>query len=187
MYESLQIPWSPHPAPRESAYRSAGLVKTKGTIFLLPPSPKELRNAYLAPPRPQSATSAGAVALCKHFERGDASSEHGGAHPFWTLPKGSNAAKDEIALGILEEMLEDVEGRGGRWRNVILLHPGVAVYEIRGRRRWGMRWTLDVEAVGEDGDGGRETGEARGQDAVREREWRVKKVTFRGFWSRLRV
>jgi hypothetical protein len=115
-------------------------MNTKGTIYLLPPSIETLEAAYRAPPRTRSEMSSGAIALCKHFERGGASSEHGRPHPFWTLPAGSNQKKDEIANAHLEAMMYSVE-----WKNVMLLHRGVAVYEIRNKLGFGMRWTLDVE------------------------------------------
>ncbi|KIX99010.1 uncharacterized protein Z520_05471 [Fonsecaea multimorphosa CBS 102226] len=145
MYSSLLLPWSTSPSDREKTYRAAGLVKTKGTLFLLPPPTSTLRDSFKAPPRPKTRMSSGAVALCKHFERGGASSEHGRPHSFWTLPAGSNENKTEIARGILENMLVHAV-----WRNVMLLHHGVAVYEIRNAWGYGMRWTLDIEEKKED-------------------------------------
>ena len=115
--------------------------------------------------------SAGAVALCKHFERGGASSEHGVAHPFWTLPTGSNANKDSIAKEILERMLKETI-----WSNVMLLHPGVGVYEVRNSGGFGIRWTLELE-VDEDAKDVVGLGEIDGI----EKKWVIKKVTFRGF------
>jgi hypothetical protein len=183
MYQSLLLPWSPHPHPSETLYRSANLIKTKGTIFLLPPTPSTLRDSFNAPPRPYSRMSAGAVALCKHFERGGASSEHGRMHPFWKLPRGSNEEKNVVAGEILEEMLRDV-----RWRNVMMLHQGVAVYEVRNGRGWGMRWSLEVgrkseKRGGEGGSGSVVDGqEERGEEEeVNEEEWKITKTTFRGF------
>ncbi|KIW65355.1 hypothetical protein PV04_07621 [Phialophora macrospora] len=140
MYSSLLLPWSANPPEREKAYRVAGLVRTKGTLFLLPPPDSILRETFNAPPRPKTRMSSGAVALCKHFERGGASSEHGRAHPFWTLPTGSNENKTEVARQILEQMLAEAV-----WKNVMLLHHGLAVYEIRNAKGYGMRWTLDIK------------------------------------------
>lgn len=184
MYNSLLLPWSSHPTPAETLYRTSSLVRTKGTVFLLPPPNITLREAYNSPPRPQTRMSAGAVALCKHFERGGASSEHGRAHPFWTLPRGSNEEKTRVAEEILERML-----REARWRNVMMLHEGVAVYEIRNGRGYGMRWTLEVETVG--GRGEQRSGEddelirdnnENGNDEtdVNFGELRTKRTTFRG-------
>lgn len=169
MYESLLLPWSDRPDQPEQQYKSAGLVKTKGTISLLPPSDDSLREAYNAPPRPKTRMSSGAVALCKHFERGGCSADSSKGrdlHPFWKLPVGSNENKSGIAGEIFQEMLSSAV-----WRNVIWLHERVAVYEIRNARGYGMRWTLDIEgeAAGElkhDGD---------------EEDWRILKTTFRGF------
>lgn len=161
MYESLQLPWSPHPSEAETRYRQAGLVKTKGTLFLLPPSTEELRAAYNAPPRPRTRMSAGAVALCKHFERGGASSEHGRPHPFWVLPTGGNENKSAIAGGVLEDMLTQAV-----WRNVLLVHAGVAVYEVRNGRGWGMRWSLEVQEAGEDLEGDEEHAGGDEQDST---------------------
>lgn len=182
MYTSLLIPWSPNPTPSETLYRASNLVRTQGTIFLLPPSPPILRNTYNVPPRPQSRMSSGAVALCKHFER-SGSVEHGVAHPFWTLPRGSNEEKTRIAGEILEAMLADVA-----WRNVMMLHEGVAVYEVRNRKGYGMRWTLDLQgksSCDEDVDAGKNSDER--EDVKREEtsrttnEYTIKKVAFRGF------
>jgi hypothetical protein len=180
MYSTLLLPWSVDPTEREQIYRKAGLRRTKGTLFLLPPADSVLRATFNAPPRPKTRMSSGAVALCKHFERGGASSEHGRAHPFWTLPVGSNENKTEIASQILEQMLKEAV-----WRNVMLLHHGVAVYEIRNAKGFGMRWTLDIcEADG------RKTGNSEGTGVVDdqeeaaiddfEKDWDVVKTTFRG-------
>ncbi|KAF2840977.1 hypothetical protein M501DRAFT_1010146 [Patellaria atrata CBS 101060] len=182
MYKSLQLPWSPNALPLEVLYRISGLVNTKGTIFLLPPPSPILRASFSVPPRPRSTMSSGAIALCKHFERGGASSEHGRPHPFWVLPKGSNANKDRIAGEILEEMLQ-----GAVWRNVMLLHKGVAVYEIRNGKGYGMRWTLDVEETGREKEAGLKKGGdmdmSKEQEEFEEKikEYRIKKTTFRGF------
>lgn len=175
MYASLKLPWSASPSDAEKTYRDAGLVKTKGTLFLLPPSTDVLRSTFNAPPRPKTRMSSGAVALCKHFERGGASSEHGRAHPFWTLPIGSNENKTEVASQILEEMLAQTV-----WRNVMLLHHGVAVYEIRNSRGYGMRWTLDIKEV----NAAVETEEhARSSEEKDDlgKDWETTSTTFRGF------
>ena len=186
MYSSLIIPWSSDPPDREATYRAAGLVKTKGTLFLLPPPESVLRETYDAPPRPKSRMSSGAVALCKHFERGGASSEHGRVHRFWILPKGSNENKTEIARQILQQMLADAV-----WRNVMLLHHGLAVYEIRNARGFGMRWTLDIaekengansSTANQDAD---PTSKATTDEDVTEndfeKDWQITQTTFRGF------
>ncbi|KIV94897.1 hypothetical protein PV10_02618 [Exophiala mesophila] len=182
MYESLQIPWSTdNPGIAEQTYRQGGFVKTKGTIFLLPPSESILRETFNDPPRPKTRMSAGAVALCKHFERCGSSAEHNQPHPFWKLPTGSNENKTETARQILDDMLARAP-----WRNVMLLHRGVAVYEIRNRLGYGMRWTLDI--VEEDEIGEKRTEMERremldGQPDAEDldKEWRIVKTTFRGF------
>lgn len=181
MYDSLKLPWSSHPFEREYTYREAGLVKTKGTLFLLPPSAETLRDTFNAPPRPKTRMSSGAVALCKHFERGGASSEHGRPHPFWTLPMGSNENKTEIASRILEDMMAHTV-----WKNVMLLHHGVAVYEIRNHQGYGMRWTLDIEekktASGGDDDVDDATRGCPGTiEEDFEKEWEIIRTAFRGF------
>ncbi|CAJ2509670.1 Uu.00g146960.m01.CDS01 [Anthostomella pinea] len=180
MYRSLLLPWSTHPSAREAAYGAQGLLRTHGTIFTAPPPDQVLRESFNAPPRPKSRMSSGAIALCKHFERGGGSSEHGRPHPFWTLPRGSNEAKTAMAAEALERMLGEAV-----WRNVMLLHAGVAVYEIRNPRGWGMLWTLEVEARrrrgrGHRGDiGGGERERDGDDDAVR--DWVIRKTAFRGF------
>ena len=179
MYESLKLPWSATPSPFELVYRSAGLIKTKGTIYLLPPPRQTLVDTFNAPPRPKTRGSAGNVALCKHFERNGASSEHSKPHPFWTLPVGNDGNKNAIASRILEEMLD-----GAQWRNVMLLHRGVAVYEIRNGEGYGMRWTLDVEEVEGEKVGMEEDeldGSKRMKDEDAEKEWSIVKASFRGF------
>lgn len=184
MYSTLLLPWSADPSEREKAYQAAGLLRTKGTLFLLPPPDSVLRETYNAPPRPKTRMSSGAVALCKHFERGGASSERGLAHPFWTLPKGSNENKTEIAGQILEHMLADAI-----WKNVMLLHTGLAVYEIRNAKGFGMRWTLDIKEKEEDS---KLNPAADGNDSASskpilrdkddfEKDWDITKTTFRGF------
>jgi len=121
--------------------------------------------------------SSGAVALCKHFERGGSSSEHGRPHPFWTLPVGSNENKTEIASQILEQMLA-----GAVWKNVMLLHPGIAVYEIRNPQGYGMRWALELREIGDDGKEvhAAQDGEGEVKDDL-EKNWEITKTVFRGF------
>jgi hypothetical protein len=145
--------------------------------------------------------SSGAVALCKHFERGGYSSDASKGrelHPFWKLPVGSNENKSKIAEEILEEMLSDAV-----WRNVMLLHVGVAVYEIRNGRGYRMRWTLGIEDEDEM-DGARRPSKRRGERDVKHeegarndneiseveedatiddanRKWRIVQTAFRGF------
>lgn len=175
IYPSLRVPWSTQPRDAETQYRTAGLVKTKGTLFLLPPSDDVLRDTFNAPPRPKTRMSSGAVALCKHFERGGASSEHGRSHPFWTLPVGSNENKTDIARRILDEMMLQAV-----WKNVMLLHHGVAVYEIRNSRGYGMRWTLDIEEEREAGEDETEV-DSDPVESDHEKDWVITKTTFRGF------
>lgn len=183
MYPSLQIPWSQSPSEAETAYRNAGLVRTQGTLFMLPPGLDTLISAYTAPPRPKSLMSSGATALCKHFERGGASSERGVAHPFWPLPKGSNNNKNQLAARILEKMLD-----GASWRNMMMLHQGVAVYEIRNNLGYGMRWTLQIEQQGQSSEADAIQIVNQGNDiqanldkTSKDGNWRVMKTTFRGF------
>lgn len=189
MYTSLQIPWaadSPGMA-EEQQYRQGGFVKTKGTIFLLPPSESILRETFNDPPRPQTRMSSGAVALCKHFERGGSSSSSSSAehnqknHPFWKLPTGSNENKTETARQILDDMLADAP-----WRNVMLLHRGVAVYEVRNHLGYGMRWTLDIieeETAGTERVETRERqiGQADTGSEGLDQKWKIVRTTFRGF------
>ena len=114
--------------------------------------------------------SAGAVALCKHFERGGYSSDPTKGrdlHPFWKMPVGSNEKKNVIAEEILTEMLQ-----GAAWKNVIWLHEGVAVYEIRVTNGYGMRWTLDIRD-------GRETENECSKHGDAEKPWSIVKTTFR--------
>ncbi|KEF60378.1 uncharacterized protein A1O9_01938 [Exophiala aquamarina CBS 119918] len=179
MYPSLILPWSDAPSEAETVYRLAGYRKTKGTLFLIPPPQESLREAFNAPPRPKTRMSSGAVALCKHFERGGASSEHGRPHTFWTLPVGSNEGKTEMASHTLDKMLAEAV-----WKNVMLLHPGIAVYEIRNPLGYGMRWTLELREV--EGEGNSEDVQAR-QDRKGEvkdnlvKSWEITKTIFRGF------
>jgi hypothetical protein len=84
------------------------------------------------------------------------------------MPVGSNENKSSTAEAILEEMLSSAV-----WRNVIWLHEGVAVYEIRNVRGYGMRWTLDVY--------NEEATAKAAPDSHEETDWKVSKTTFRGF------
>lgn len=144
---------------------------------MLPPTEDALSTAFNAPPRRKTKMSSGAVALCKHFERGGAS-ELGKAHQFWPLPVGSNDNKTNLAAGVLARMLRDA-----CWKNVMLLHPGVAVYEIRNSLGYGMRWTLEVERIDNPAEACCENPEDMLLDlqSPNEGDWRVTKITFRGF------
>lgn len=177
MYPSLILPWSDNPSEAETAYRRGGYTKTKGTLFLTPPLQETLSEAFNAPPRPKTRMSSGAVALCKHFERGGSSSEHGRPHQFWTLPVGSNENKTEIARQILEKMLAEAV-----WKNVMLLHPGIAVYEIRNPLGYGMRWTLELREMGDDGKEVQTPQDSAGEvEDDLEKVWEITKTIFRGF------
>ena len=103
-------------------------------------------------------------------------------HPFWKLPIGSNENKSAIAEEILDDMLANAV-----WRNVIWLHEGVAVYEVRNAKAYGMRWTLEVSKTTQTNEGGEhvadETKKAvagQGGDESR-KTWRIQNTTFRGF------
>jgi len=181
MYASLRLPWSAAPSKVEEAYRLAGHVRTQGTLFLLPPAQSILAEAYNMPPRPKTRMSSGAVALCKHFERGDASSEHGKAHPFWPLPKGSNDSKTQTATEVLNKMMRDAQ-----WKNMMMLHRGVAVYEIRNSLGYGMRWTLELEedSPSTSSENMRPTNMAGVEDDEIDdilRPWKIRRTLFRGF------
>jgi len=148
---------------------------------MLPPDRDALINAFEAPPRPKTRSSSGAVALCKHFERGGASSEHGKSHPFWPLPNGGNDHKTKLAAQTLEKLLNDLA-----WKNVMLLHPGVAVYEIRNSLGYGMRWTLELEeniSTNQEPttDGPSPASESSHSSRDAEKDWVVRKISFRGF------
>lgn len=179
MYPSLILPWSYEPSGAEITYREAGYRKTKGTLFLIPPQEEILREAFNAFPRPKTRMSSGAVALCKHFERGGSSSEHGRPHQFWTMPVGSNENKTRIASQILEKMVSEAV-----WKNVMLLHHGVAVYEIRNSLGYGMRWTLELrEVTAEDSQDVQISQGGVGRDVKDdfEKDWEITMTTFRGF------
>jgi hypothetical protein len=60
------------------------------------------------------------------------------------------------------------------WKNVMLLHHGVAVYEMRNSLGYGMRWTLDLEVYLPS----EETDEKK--DDL-DKEWTIVRTTFRGF------
>ena len=163
MCEMLQLPWSTSPTPAEKAYKAAGLMNTKGTLYLLPPSDSALRASFESLHK-GTKLSVGGKALCKHYEREGGSVEHGVKHAFWTLPMGSSENKSMMARRTLDEILENA-----RWRNVMKLHPGVAVYEVRNERGYGMRWTLEIEEQ-VDGDAVEQKGDVK-----------ILQTFFRGF------
>jgi len=66
------------------------------------------------------------------------------------------------------------------WKNVMLLHHGVAVYEIRNRLGYGMRWTLDIEERKSHLRGEESLDKDAASDNI-EKEWEITKTTFRGF------
>ena len=175
MYKSIQIPWSILPSAAEKLYHEAGLQRTQGTVFLLPPSDEVLIETFKSPPRAKTRMSSGAVALCKHFERGGASSQHKIPHPFWPLPIGSNENKSQLAEQTLHQMLTSCV-----WKNMMLLHPGVGVYEIRNQLGYGMRWTVELTDIS--GDNTTIPNDKVDSDlSVQDRDWVIGEVTFRGF------
>lgn len=152
MLRSLEVPWSEQPSAAERLYRAAGLQRTAGTLFLLPPSRDELVEAFNARHKGRELT-VGARALCKHYERRQSVNVE---HPFWVLPIGSEDSKSETARKVLDSLMNDA-----CWQNVLLLHPGVAVYEMRMAMGYGLRWTLELDS-----------GESTHS---------IRRITFRGF------
>jgi len=82
-----------------------------------------------------------------------------------------------MASQILDTMLADAV-----WKNVMLLHPGIAVYEIRNSLGYGMRWTLELRQGGEGGQEVQPPHENVGEvkDAL-DKSWEITKTIFRGF------
>ncbi len=123
----LHVPWSDNPAELE--YKSKGMVRTAGTMFILPPQHVELIAAFEVK-HAGTLLSVGAKALCKHYARVP-------DHPIWTCPTGSCENKSKIARHDLDKL------RGNAvWKNVHYLPHQELVYEIRDKLGYGMRWTL---------------------------------------------
>ncbi|KAJ3179973.1 hypothetical protein HDU85_004257 [Gaertneriomyces sp. JEL0708] len=129
---SYSIPWSPTPSLDEQLYRAAGLIRTTGTVFRLPPSKCSLIEAFTRPHKGTLLT-VGARALSKHYER----KAKDASHPYWVSLKGSEADKSEQAEQVVRQVLQDAE-----WKNVHRLNRETVVYEVRTREGWGARWTL---------------------------------------------
>lgn len=95
------------------------------------------------------------------------------------MPVGSNENKTRIASQILEKMVSEAV-----WKNVMLLHHGVAVYEIRNSLGYGMRWTLELrEVTAEDSQDVQISQGGVGRDVKDdfEKDWEITMTTFRGF------
>ncbi|KAJ3151508.1 hypothetical protein HDU89_001951 [Geranomyces variabilis] len=131
--DHLTVPWSDakDATDAEKVYRAAGLVRTTGTVFSLPPSPTALHAAFAQSHKSQNLT-VGARALCKHHERRPAESA---AHPYWPTPTGTEAAKSAAA----ERLFWDISN-AAVWRNVHGMNAATVVYEIRNAEGYGMRW-----------------------------------------------
>ncbi|KAJ3233682.1 hypothetical protein HDU81_002067 [Chytriomyces hyalinus] len=78
--ESFLVPWSDHPTPLETQYKSLGFMRTASTVFshsLITNAQngvlaKQLAQAFAAKNNPRSTLSVGARALSKHYERREA-------------------------------------------------------------------------------------------------------------------
>lgn len=127
--DNLQVPWSDNPDPAEIEYKFKGMVRTAGTVFILPPQHDELIAAFEMK-HAGTLLSVGAKALCKHYARVP-------DHPTWTCPTGSCETKSKIARSHLDKMLESAV-----WKNVHYLPHQELVYEIRDKLGYGMRWTM---------------------------------------------
>ena len=125
----VRVPWSSSPSPVEEQYRDAGLQRTTGTQFLMPPCDSDLIDAFSRKHKGTQMT-VGSRALCKHHVRLK-------DHPFWTTPSGSPSAKNEAAYSCLLKIMMDAV-----WKNVHMLTRTDLVYEIRNSQGYGVRWTL---------------------------------------------
>ena len=130
----LTLPWSTEPSPAEQQYRQAGLQRTIGTHFVLPPPEAELICAFQTKHK-DSQMTVGSKALCKHHARQT-------DHPFWESPAGSPSAKNEAALRCLMLIMKDAV-----WRNVHMLANSNLVYEIRNSDTYGVRWLIQPKTA----------------------------------------
>lgn len=88
------------------------------------------------------------------------------------LPTGSETSKTDVAKKVFASIVQD-----SCWRNVLLLHPGLAVYEMRIAAGYGLRWTLDL-----DHDKSMDSDQACHDNCkTLETSASIHKVTFRGF------
>lgn len=108
-----------------------GLRCTASSCAVLPPPRTTLLGAFTRQHCPQAKLSVGARALSKHCHR-DSSQQ------WWGTSTGSEAAKNEHALGIAEKILDSAV-----WINIHIIPHDVRVLEVRLEEGYGMRWSGD--------------------------------------------
>eukprot|EP00730_Choanoeca_flexa_P017844 TRINITY_DN8635_c0_g1_i1.p1 TRINITY_DN8635_c0_g1~~TRINITY_DN8635_c0_g1_i1.p1 ORF type:complete len:297 (+),score=18.57 TRINITY_DN8635_c0_g1_i1:226-1116(+) len=110
-----------------------GLQPTAGAILALPPALETCLTSFASPHRPQSASklSQGARALAKHCHRDESLA-------FWGVAKGPEQVQNEHAMTVLDKLLA-----GACWVNTHRLPHDIFVVEVRNRRGYGCRWSID--------------------------------------------
>ncbi|CAG5117240.1 unnamed protein product [Candidula unifasciata] len=108
-----------------------GIRKTAWNKNLLPPSRKSLVNSFTAKHHPKYELSVGARALSKHHHRDRSKS-------FWGNCTGSDSAKNEHAMKILNKILDNAV-----WINIYWLPHYSCIIEVRQNQGYGIRWSVD--------------------------------------------
>lgn len=135
-----EVPWSEDHSERsleEARYRAAGYRRTRGTVFVDPPSDLELVAASEIGLSNLNPLTESGKALAKHYAR----ARHGPA--FWPRPAGSPALVSALARASVQGILDQ-----STWRNIFRLHGDVCVLEVRCALGFGARWNLPQGAGG---------------------------------------
>lgn len=111
-------------------YMLLGLRRTAGSVPILPPPRAALLDSFEQPHRPGQVLTVGARALTKHCHRCSAG--------WWGANRGSEAAKNEWARGVVARLLDNCV-----WINSHMLPHEVPVLEVRVAEGYGARWLAD--------------------------------------------
>lgn len=126
--DKLIIPWSINPMDNELIYKKNGFIRTKGTIFSIPPERIDLINSFLLSHK-NTKLCVGARALSKHYVR-----QHN--HSYWEKPSGSPENQNKIAQKFLFMIIDNPS-----WKNIFHFKNTILL-EIRNSKGYGARWSL---------------------------------------------
>lgn len=126
--ENLIVDWSENMTLEELKYKENGFIKTKGSVFIDPPSNIELIEAFNKIDVDKT-LSRGAIALTKH------------SHRNIIYPKmiGNDTNKNDIA----KKFINDFFKKEICWKNIHSIDNNTIIYEIRNKTYHGMRWYIN--------------------------------------------
>ena len=123
--ENLIIDWSENMTLEELKYKENGFIKTKGSVFIDPPSNIELIDSFNKIDVGKT-LSRGARGLAKHSN-------------FYPQLTGNDTNKNNIANKFINDFLKkEID-----WKNIHSIGNNTLIYEIRNKTNHGIRWYIN--------------------------------------------